>query len=160
MHYLDFIYQTSRFYLSFFNIFRKVQSCYLRYVILLLYKTSVYTFYLNAMGRSLPKPVVANGPNILLCVEGNGGLYRALSDRGILQNMKSKGIQYVHIYGVDNVLIRMADPAFIGFCIMKAADCAVKVVEKIDPNEPIGVVGMVDGKFRVNFSETCVVEVV
>ena len=65
--------------------------------------------------------------------------------------MKSKGIQYVHIYGVDNALIQMADPAFLGFCITKAADCAVKAVEKIDPSEPIGVVGIVDGKFRVNF---------
>nr|CUU00275.1 hypothetical transcript [Hymenolepis microstoma] len=70
-------------------------------------------------------------------------------DRGILQNMKSRGIQYVHIYGVDNVLIQMADPAFTGFCICRAADCAVRVVEKVDPNEPIGVVGVVDGKYRV-----------
>ncbi|VDO02043.1 unnamed protein product [Rodentolepis nana] len=83
--------------------------------------------------------------------EGNGGLYRALADRGILQNMKSRGIQYVHIYGVDNVLIQMADPAFTGFCICRAADCAVRVVEKVDPNEPIGVVGVVDGKYRVNY---------
>lgn len=82
-------------------------------------------------------------------LEGNGGLYRALSDRGILQNMKSRGIQYVHIYGVDNVLIQMADPAFTGFCICRTADCAVKVVEKVDPKEPIGVVGVVDGKYRV-----------
>eukprot|EP00108_Taenia_solium_P006843 TsM_000171700 transcript=TsM_000171700 gene=TsM_000171700 len=81
--------------------------------------------------------------------EGNGGLYRALSGRGILQNMKTQGVQYVHIYGVDNVLIQMADPAFIGFCIAKTADCAVKVVEKTDPTEPIGVVGVVDGKLRV-----------
>lgn len=66
--------------------------------------------------------------------------------------MKTQGVQYVHIYGVDNVLIQMADPAFIGFCIAKAADCAVKVVEKTDPNEPIGVVGEVDGKLRVSLN--------
>ncbi|VDD80251.1 unnamed protein product [Mesocestoides corti] len=76
-------------------------------------------------------------------------MYRALLDRGILQNMRARGIDYVHIYGVDNVLVRLADPAFIGFCISRAADCAVKVVEKTDPAEPIGVVGVVDGKFRV-----------
>lgn len=63
--------------------------------------------------------------------------------------MRALGVEYVHIYGVDNALIRMADPAFIGFCIAKTAECAVKVVEKVEPTEPIGVVGVVDGHFQV-----------
>ncbi|KAM7539562.1 hypothetical protein Aperf_G00000020648 [Anoplocephala perfoliata] len=100
---------------------------------------------LNLKGQILMK----DKSSLCWSPEGNGGLYRALLDRGILHNMKSRGIQYVHIYGVDNVLIQMADPAFIGFCISRTADCAVKVVEKTDPKEPIGVVGVVDNKYRV-----------
>ncbi|VVC42036.1 Nucleotide-diphospho-sugar transferases,UDPGP family [Cinara cedri] len=81
--------------------------------------------------------------------DGNGGLYKALRDRLVLDNIKKLGVEYLHAHSVDNILVKVADPVFIGYCITKNAECGAKVVEKAYPSEPLGVVCEVDGKFQV-----------
>lgn len=95
--------------------------------------------------------------SVAVAPDGNGGIYAALraplssSDpsRTVLSECAKRGVKYLHAYCVDNCLVRVADPVFMGYCIERQADCAVKVVKKLDPNEAVGVVATRRGRFSV-----------
>lgn len=88
--------------------------------------------------------------------DGNGGLYAALrkplssdSTLTVLSDLAKRNILYIHAYCVDNCLVRVADPVFLGYCIQKQSDCAAKVVRKQSPTESVGVVAVRDHRFAV-----------
>ncbi len=57
---------------------------------------------------------VSQAPN------GNGGVYAALKASGCLADMKKRGVEYSHFYGVDNAMVKVADPMFIAFCVQQS----------------------------------------
>ncbi|OAY54428.1 UDP-N-acetylglucosamine diphosphorylase 1 isoform X1 [Manihot esculenta] len=71
--------------------------------------------------------------------DGNGGVYSALKYSKLLEDMATRGIKYVDCYGVDNALVRVADPTFLGYFIDKSVAAAAKVVRKAYPQEKVGV---------------------
>jgi len=76
--------------------------------------------------------------------DGNGGIYAALVKEKILESLKERGITHVHAYCVDNCLVKVADPTFLGYALRSSSDCAVKVVRKLVPEEPVGLVVLKD----------------
>ena len=83
---------------------------------------------------------IYDGDKPMTAPNGNGGFFEAI--QGLLPELRSMGIKYFHVYCVDNILCRIGDPAFIGQCIAKKADCAAKVIDKNDPHEKIGIIGV------------------
>ncbi|KAH8102405.1 nucleotide-diphospho-sugar transferase [Cristinia sonorae] len=103
------------------------------------------------------KVILETTSRVAVAPDGNGGLYAALrrplspsdKSRTVLSDLKARNIRYVHSYCVDNCLVRIADPVFLGYCIHKQADCAAKVVPKAYPTESVGVVARRGDKFSV-----------
>jgi len=83
---------------------------------------------------------IAESPN------GHGGALTALAEDGILDDMEARGIDRLFYYQVDNPLVRMADPLFLGLHEEAGAEMSCKVVRKRDPMEKVGVVAEIDGE--------------
>ena len=72
--------------------------------------------------------------------DGHGGMLAALERSGALADMQRRGLASVFYFQVDNPMVEIADPAFIGFHVGAGSDLSVKVCEKRDPQEGLGVV--------------------
>lgn len=81
--------------------------------------------------------------------DGNGGLYWALTNEGVLGDLEYRDVRYLHVYCVDNVLVKVADPVFMGYCIHRGAEAGNKVCEKTAPGEAVGVVCRLQGRVQV-----------
>lgn len=90
--------------------------------------------YLEGKGK------LASSPN------GNGGWFISLKDAGLLDLVHEKGISWLNVFAVDNVLQRIADPCFVGAVIEKDCVVGAKVVRKVTPDEKVGAVCLEDGR--------------
>ncbi|KAG9241867.1 nucleotide-diphospho-sugar transferase [Calycina marina] len=99
-------------------------------------------------------PCISNEGKILLeskgrvavAPDGNGGIYQALVTSSVMKDMRKRGIQHIHAYCVDNCLVKVADPVFIGFAASKDVDIATKVVRKRSAKESVGLILLKNGK--------------
>lgn len=89
---------------------------------------------LEAPGR------LATSPN------GNGGCFSSLVKAGLLSDIHQRGVEWINIFAVDNVLQRIADPLFIGATILNGKVSGSKVVRKVDAYEKMGVLCLEDGR--------------
>ena len=62
--------------------------------------------------------------------DGNGGTYSSLRASGCLADMKEKGIKWIFIGGVDNVLLKMADTTLLGMAVKQGLQIASKCPNK------------------------------
>ena len=85
-------------------------------------------------------------PQVAVAPNGNGGIYQALLTSSVRTDMRKRGIEHIHAYCVDNCLVKVADPVFIGFAVSKDVDIATKVVRKRSPKESVGLILLKNSK--------------
>ncbi|KAK5992795.1 UDP-N-acetylglucosamine pyrophosphorylase [Cladobotryum mycophilum] len=92
------------------------------------------------------KIILETKSKVAVAPDGNGGIYQALVLHGVLDDMRKRGIKHIHAYCVDNCLVKVADPVFIGFSASLNVDIATKVVRKRNATESVGLILSKNGK--------------
>jgi len=78
--------------------------------------------------------------------DGHGGLVAALRRHGMIEDMRDRGIRELFTFQVDNPLVNVPDPVFLGKHLEEGSQASSKVIEKAYPEEKLGVIARVDGK--------------
>lgn len=102
-----------------------------------------------AMDRQTGRLLMADRHRIAASPNGHGGVVKALADGGHLADMRRRGIRYVFYYQVDNPLVKVADPAYLGYHVRTDAEMSLKVVRKLYPEERLGVVVEAGGRLQL-----------
>lgn len=81
--------------------------------------------------------------------DGHGGGIRALYKSGAIEDMKKRSIEILTYWQVDNPLVKVFDPLFIGLHVLDKAEMSSKAVIKNNPKEKVGNFCLVDSKTTV-----------
>jgi len=95
------------------------------------------------------KILLADKGQIAASPDGHGGSLKALYAGGAVHDMKKRGIEFMSYWQVDNPLINIFDPLFIGLHALDRAEMSSKTVIKTGPYEKVGDFCIADGRLTV-----------
>lgn len=95
------------------------------------------------------KLVIDENGLIKVASDGNGGIFYSMAKNEILKDMKEKGIEWIFIGSVDNLLVKYVDPLLLGLAIKKHVKIATRTVIKNSPYEKVGVLCKKNERIKV-----------
>ena len=109
-------------------------------------------FFTQGMWPGMTKEgkIILDKPgHVFMSPDGHGGLLAALKRSGALADMKKRGIKSVFFFQVDNPLVEIADPAFVGYHVLNRSEYSLKLCAKRDPFEKVGMPMQFGKTFRM-----------
>jgi UDP-N-acetylglucosamine/UDP-N-acetylgalactosamine diphosphorylase len=95
------------------------------------------------------KIALAEKHRLALGPDGHGGSLRALARSGALEDMRQRGIEHISYFQVDNPLVKVIDPLFVGLHVETGSEMSSKAVTKAHDLERVGNFCLADGRLTV-----------
>lgn len=94
--------------------------------------------------------IILDAPgHIFMSPDGHGGMLAALERTGCLADMEARGLEAVFYFQVDNPMVDVCDPAFVGAHLRSGSEYSVKVCAKRDWKEGLGIVVKRGGRTEI-----------
>lgn len=98
------------------------------------------TFNLNGKILLQSKGKLSESPN------GNGGLFKALKDHKIINDMITRNLFGFHVFTVDNPLTKVLDPVLLGYAKVTNAPIVNKCIPRKNFSEKVGIICVRENK--------------
>ncbi|MGB7344899.1 MAG: UTP--glucose-1-phosphate uridylyltransferase, partial [Pirellulaceae bacterium] len=102
-----------------------------------------------AVDAATGKLLLGSKDSLALSPDGHGGTVRALQRSGALDDAETRGIKHLAYFQVDNPLVWLCDPSFIGHHLLSGSEMTSQVVRKRYATEKVGNVVVVDGRTQI-----------
>lgn len=93
--------------------------------------------------------LLAEKDSLFMSPDGHGGMLAALKNAGAIQDMKERGIEHLFYCQVDNPLVELLSPDFVGYHILAASDVTTQAVARKDAAEKVGNIVAIDGRLHI-----------
>ncbi len=84
------------------------------------------------------KLLLASKDSLALAPDGHGGTLLALRNSQSLEKMKEIGVEHISYFQVDNPLVSIANPLFIGLHALENSEISAIMLPKTNPYEKLG----------------------
>lgn len=95
------------------------------------------------------KLILESAGRIFVSPNGHGGSLKALWDSQTIEWLEERGVELISYFQVDNPLVKVIDPAFLGFHLIENAEASLKLLRRTIPEEKLGIWVRMDGLTRV-----------
>jgi UDP-N-acetylglucosamine/UDP-N-acetylgalactosamine diphosphorylase len=95
------------------------------------------------------KLILERPERIFVNPDGHGGSLTALLASGALDDMGRRGITTIFYCQIDNPMVVIGDPVFLGLHAAAGAEVSCKSLRKREPEEKMGVFARIDGRMGV-----------
>jgi UDP-N-acetylglucosamine/UDP-N-acetylgalactosamine diphosphorylase len=102
-----------------------------------------------AIDAATGRVLLAAPDAVALSPDGHGGMLAALARSGGLDDLARRGVQRLFYCQVDNPLVALCDPEFLGDHILTGSQISTQVVAKQDAAERVGVVVSIDDRTQI-----------
>lgn len=102
-----------------------------------------------AVDAQCGKVLLAEPGRVALSPDGHGGILAALARSAALADLKSRGVRHVFYFQVDNPLVEVCAPEFLGYHLLCGSEFSSQAVAKRTPSDKVGNIVQVDGRLRV-----------
>ena len=80
---------------------------------------------------------------------GNGGIFSSMRKRGVITDMNKRGIEWVFIGSVDNILLKYVDVLLLGLTASSGNQIGTRTILKRSPDENVGILCKQNGRVGV-----------
>jgi UDP-N-acetylglucosamine/UDP-N-acetylgalactosamine diphosphorylase len=93
---------------------------------------------LPAVDAATGNILLASPEEVALSPDGHGGLLGAFVKHRLLEDAEQRGLRYLFYLQVDNPLVQIGDPEFLGYHILSGSEMSTQVIAKRSPTERVG----------------------